>query len=167
MDFVRLTFRTINMANMAMPRWDALRPLPDHVLAPLLRALACIPRTAETRLARRKVREGRRPGMDAANDFDVMFRDRKVGRIWRFDYRGQGGRPARRASLALVHPRRRGPRGPRRRRAACCPTLSLSAHLCRTYRNDAAICVATAACLPVMLAGGDAKGRGSKCSVVS
>jgi len=30
---------------------DGLRPLPDHVLAPLLHALTCIPRTAETRLA--------------------------------------------------------------------------------------------------------------------
>ena len=33
-----------------MPKWDGLKPLPDHVIAPLLRALACIPRTADTRL---------------------------------------------------------------------------------------------------------------------
>jgi hypothetical protein len=29
-----------------MPKWDQLRPLPDHVLAPLLRALISIPRPA-------------------------------------------------------------------------------------------------------------------------
>ena len=32
-----------------MPKWDGLKLLPDHVIAPLLRALACIPRTADTR----------------------------------------------------------------------------------------------------------------------
>lgn len=31
-------------------KWDGLKPLPGHILAPLLRALACIPRTADTRL---------------------------------------------------------------------------------------------------------------------
>ena len=34
----------------AMPKWDGLKPLPDHVRAPLLRALACIPHTAGQRL---------------------------------------------------------------------------------------------------------------------
>jgi hypothetical protein len=62
--------------------------LPDHALAPLLRALACIPRTADARLLLRKVQEGRRPGMDSESDFDVVFRGRKVGRIWRYDYAG-------------------------------------------------------------------------------
>jgi hypothetical protein len=71
-----------------MPKWDGLRPLPDHVLAPLLRALACIPRTADARLLLRKVQEGRRPSMDPETDFDVVFRGRKVGRIWRYDYAG-------------------------------------------------------------------------------
>jgi hypothetical protein len=33
-----------------MPTWDGLRPLPDHVVAPLLRALMCIPRRQESRL---------------------------------------------------------------------------------------------------------------------
>jgi hypothetical protein len=47
-----------------MPRWDGLKPLPDHVLAPLLRALACIPRTADMRLLLRKVESDRPPGKD-------------------------------------------------------------------------------------------------------
>ena len=72
-----------------MPKWDGLRPLPEHVLAPLLRALACIPRTADTRLLLRKVESGRPPGRDAENDFDVLFRGRRVGRIWRYDYTGK------------------------------------------------------------------------------
>src|SRR5262245_49651347 len=69
-------------------KWDGLKPLPNNVLAPLLRALACIPRTSDARLLLRKVQEGRRPGMDPENDFDVMFRGRKVGRIWRYEYTG-------------------------------------------------------------------------------
>jgi hypothetical protein len=47
-----------------MPKWDGLKPLPNHVLAPLLRALACIPRTADARLLLRTVDSGRRPGME-------------------------------------------------------------------------------------------------------
>jgi hypothetical protein len=73
----------------SLPKWDGLKPLPDHVLAPLLRALACIPRTADARLLLRKVDSGRRPGMDKDSDYDVMFRGRKVGRIWLFDYTGK------------------------------------------------------------------------------
>jgi hypothetical protein len=42
-----------------MPKWDGLKPLPDHVLGPLLRALACIPRTADTRLLRSTADGGR------------------------------------------------------------------------------------------------------------
>jgi hypothetical protein len=80
-----------------MPK-DGLKPLPDHVLAPLLRALACIPRTADARLLLRKVHEGRRPGMDPENDFDVVLHGRKVGRIWRFDYAGLRSDDAARAA---------------------------------------------------------------------
>ena len=56
---------------------------------PLLRALACIPRTADTRLLLVKRTDGRPPGWDRENDYDVVLRDRKVGRIWLFDYTGK------------------------------------------------------------------------------
>ena len=72
-----------------MPKWDGLKPLPDHVIAPLLRALACIPRTADTRLLLVKRTDGRPPGYDRENDYDVVFRGRKVGRIWKYDYTGK------------------------------------------------------------------------------
>jgi hypothetical protein len=74
-----------------MPKWDGLKPLPDHVLAPLLRALASIPRTADQRLVLRKVTDTRPPCWSLENDYDVMFRGRKVGRIWMFDYTGKSG----------------------------------------------------------------------------
>ena len=72
-----------------MPKWDGLRPLPDHVIEPLLRALACIPRTVDTRLLLAKRTDGRPPGWDRENDYDVVFRGRKVGRIWKHDYTGK------------------------------------------------------------------------------
>src|SRR6185295_1973961 len=72
-----------------MPRWDDLKPLPNHVVAPLLRALACIPRTADARLLLVKRTDGRPPGWDRENDYDVVFRGRKVGRIWKYDYTGK------------------------------------------------------------------------------
>src|SRR5687767_8027108 len=68
-----------------MPKWDGLKPLPQHVVAPLLRALACIPRTRDARLILRKRTDGRPPGWDRENDHDVEFRGRKVGRIWKYD----------------------------------------------------------------------------------
>ena len=61
-------------------------------LAPLLRALACIPRTADTRLLLVKRTDGRPPGWDRENDYDVVFRGRKVGRIWKYDYMGSAAR---------------------------------------------------------------------------
>jgi hypothetical protein len=64
-----------------MPKWDGLKPLPDHVLAPLLRALICIPRRPESRLILRRAAEPRPPFWDTANDFMVMWRGQKVGRI--------------------------------------------------------------------------------------
>ena len=41
-----------------MPKWDGLKPLPDHVVAPLLRALISIPRRPESRLILQPVKEG-------------------------------------------------------------------------------------------------------------
>ena len=87
-----------------MPKWDGFKPLPDHVVAPLLRALACIPRTADQRLVLRKVTDTRPPCWSLENDYDVMFRGRKVGRIWMYDYTGAcGGEMARwlRSSQAI------------------------------------------------------------------
>ena len=79
-----------------MPKWDGLKPLPDHVIAPLLRALACIARTVDARLLLVKRTDGRPPGYDRENDYDVVFRGRKVGRIWKYDYTGKvGGEMAR------------------------------------------------------------------------
>ena len=72
-----------------MRKWDGLKPLPDHLLAPLLRALACIPRTADTRLLLVKRTDGRPPGWGRENDYDVVFRGHKVGRIWKYDYTGK------------------------------------------------------------------------------
>ena len=71
-----------------MPKWDGLKPLPDHVIAPLLRALACIPRSADARLLLRKPEFQRRPCTGEEQDYDVVFRGRKVGRIWEHDYTG-------------------------------------------------------------------------------
>ena len=70
-------------------KWDDLKPLPDHVVAPLLRALMCIPRSADTRLLLVKRTDGRPAGYDRENDYDVVFRGRKVGRIWKYDYTGK------------------------------------------------------------------------------
>ena len=33
--------------------------------------------------------DGRPPGYDRENDYDVVFRGRKVGRIWKYDYTGK------------------------------------------------------------------------------
>ena len=65
---------------------DGLRKLPDHVVAPLLRALMCIPRTPDNRLILKPAAEGRPPNWDKTADFDVLLRGRRIGRVWRFDY---------------------------------------------------------------------------------
>jgi hypothetical protein len=62
-----------------MPK-DGLRRLPDHVVAPLLRALMCIPRRPESRLILRRVPEPRRPFF-TRDDYDVIWRGQTVGRI--------------------------------------------------------------------------------------
>jgi len=60
---------------------DGLRRLPDHVVAPLLRALMCIARTPEARLILRPVEERRPPHWTMEDDYQVMFRGEVVGRI--------------------------------------------------------------------------------------
>ena len=70
-----------------MPK-DGLRPLPDDIVAPLLRALVTIRPRPESRLHLHRAERGRPPDWDAETDFNVMFRDRHVGRIWRSIYKG-------------------------------------------------------------------------------
>jgi hypothetical protein len=67
---------------------DGLRRLPDHVVAPLLRALVSIRHHPDARLILQKSERGRPPSWDAETDFNVLFRDRAVERIWCFDYTG-------------------------------------------------------------------------------
>lgn len=74
-----------------MPKPDGLRRLPDHVVAPLLRALTAIPRRPDARLILQKVEPGRPPGWSNEPDYNVVFRERVVGRIWRYDYSGDIG----------------------------------------------------------------------------
>ena len=70
-----------------MPK-DGLRPLPDDIVAPLLRALVTIRPQPEARLYLGRAERGRPPDWDAGTDYNVMFRDRHVGRIWRSIYKG-------------------------------------------------------------------------------
>src|SRR5205807_3964818 len=63
-----------------MPK-DSLRRLPDHVVAPLLRAMMCIPRTPEARLILRPVTERRPPFWTVEDDYNILFRGKVVGRI--------------------------------------------------------------------------------------
>jgi len=62
-----------------MPK-DGLRRLPDHVVAPLLRALMCIPRRPESRLHLRKVVPPRMYRCE--EDYRVHKQDDVVGSIW-------------------------------------------------------------------------------------
>jgi hypothetical protein len=70
-----------------MPR-DELRRLPDHVVAPLLRAIMALPGRRDARLVLRKPAEPRPPvpRSEEGADYNVLWRDRIVGRIWRHDY---------------------------------------------------------------------------------
>ena len=70
---------SIQGRNPAMPK-DGLRRLPDHVVAPLLRALMCIPRRPESRLSLRKVVPPRLHRN--AEDYRVHKQDDVVGSIW-------------------------------------------------------------------------------------
>jgi hypothetical protein len=95
---------------------DELRRLPYQVGAPLLRALMCIPRTGESRLLLQPVRERRPPHWTTEDDYNVMHRGRRCGRIdrepdrrcevpgapwrWFLDWDGGGG-------LEMTDPRRK------------------------------------------------------------
>ena len=59
-----------------MPK-DGLRPLPDDIVAPLLRALVTIRPAPEARLYLGRAERGRPPDWDASTDYNVMFRDRQ------------------------------------------------------------------------------------------
>ena len=83
-----------------MPKWDGLKPLPDHVLAQLLRALSASLVPLIRRLLLVKRIDGRRR-YDRENDYDVVFRGRKVGRIWKYEYTGKGERRDGALALAL------------------------------------------------------------------
>ena len=72
-----------------MPRWDGLKPLPDHAVAPLLRALMCIPRRPESRLILQPVNEARAPFWTTEGDYSVIWRSTKVGRI-SYDHKPYG-----------------------------------------------------------------------------
>jgi hypothetical protein len=47
----------------------------------------CIPRRPDGRLILRPAEDGRAPSWDKSSDYDVFFRGRRVGRVWRFDYK--------------------------------------------------------------------------------
>jgi hypothetical protein len=65
---------------------DAPKLLPKHVVPPLLRALATIRRTPQPpRLVLKRAEFGRVPGRDDKNDYNVLWHDRIVGRIHKFD----------------------------------------------------------------------------------
>jgi hypothetical protein len=66
---------------------DGLRRLPDHIVAPLLRALMSIPRRPDARLILKPVEDARPPGFDKSRDYNVVFRGRVIGRVWQYDYR--------------------------------------------------------------------------------
>jgi hypothetical protein len=75
-----------------MPK-DGLRRLPDHIVPLLLRALMTIPRRPDNRLILQKPDDPRPPvhRLEKGADFNVVWRDRVVGRIWRCDYAGSTG----------------------------------------------------------------------------
>lgn len=64
-----------------MPKWVDLKPLPEHVVAPLLRALVSIPRRPDSRLILQPVTEPRPPFWTTEGDYMVTWRGTKVGRI--------------------------------------------------------------------------------------
>jgi hypothetical protein len=67
---------------------DGLARLPDHVVAHLMRALTHVRHTPQNRLLLIPPDAPRGPVVsDARNaDYDVCWRGRKVGRVWRYDY---------------------------------------------------------------------------------
>jgi hypothetical protein len=66
---------------------DGLMRLPDHMCATMLRLLMHIRHTPEARLLLVAPERQRAPVWSTANaDYDVKYRGRTVGRIWRFIY---------------------------------------------------------------------------------
>jgi hypothetical protein len=65
---------------------DGVRRLPDHIVAPLLRALMCIPRRPDSRLTLQRLDHDRAPNWDRKNDYNVIWRGQPIGRIWRHEY---------------------------------------------------------------------------------
>jgi hypothetical protein len=70
-----------------MPK-DGLRRLPDHIVGPLLRTLMCIPRRRGRAVDSARPEDPRPPvALSEGNaDFNVVWRNQVVGRIWRHDY---------------------------------------------------------------------------------
>lgn len=72
-----------------MPK-DGLTRLPDHIVAPLLRALMHVRHAPHCRLYLQSPDDERAPVWSTRNaDYDVVWRGEKVGRIWRFIYTGE------------------------------------------------------------------------------
>jgi hypothetical protein len=65
---------------------DGLKRLPDSIVAPLLRALVCIPRRPDHRLTLQRADGPRPPSFDQNNDYNVLWRGRPIGRIWKYEY---------------------------------------------------------------------------------
>jgi hypothetical protein len=66
---------------------DRLVPVPMHVAASLLAALASLPPRREARLVLKRLDYERAPTNDRQNDYDVLFGGEVVGRVWRHEYR--------------------------------------------------------------------------------
>jgi hypothetical protein len=66
---------------------DRLVPVPMHVAASLLAALASLPPRREARLVLKRLDYERAPTNDRGNDYDVLFGGQVVGRVWRHEYR--------------------------------------------------------------------------------
>ena len=65
-----------------------------------------LPRPRTSQLILRRAEDRRPPGWDATTDYDVLFRDRRIGRIWHIDYAGKTGGEMARHLWALVLARR-------------------------------------------------------------
>ena len=69
-----------------MPK-DGLIRLPDHIVAPLMRALMVVRHNPHSRLLLQPAEHPRPPVWGALkSDYDVTWRGEKVGRIWRHTY---------------------------------------------------------------------------------
>ena len=64
---------------------DNFKWLPHDIVQPLLRALMCI-QPRDSKLYLRRADHPRRPGLDQKNDYNVICRGNRVGRIWRYEY---------------------------------------------------------------------------------